>query len=123
MAKFKVGQTVRITEGKYKGLVGEWRGRGDVWVKHVGNTAGVPERILEDATGSPHREKGNTDPGQSSPSYEEWERAAKGSDRDREAYSKKYFQNRNAAGELFPANKGISRLVFGKYGQRSRNGI
>lgn len=124
MARIPNGTTVRVTSGKYKGMVGEWRGKGDVWVEGVGNTACVPERILEIvASSTKHCDAGGRVPRELSPSYQEWEAAARGSDADREAYSQRYFQNRNAKGELFPANKGISRLVFGKYGQRGRNGI
>lgn len=123
MARFKKGQTVRVTSGREKGTVGTYQGNGDVYTDGLGNLAGVSDRILEDASGAQHCGPGGQAIKDLRPGVKKWFKAISGSDADVERYRAETFTNRNAQGQPLPENKGIARLVFGKYGERSRNGI
>jgi len=123
MARLRVGDTVKVTSGKYKGMVGEWRGRGDVWVRGVGNTACVPERILEVVEDStPHADAGGRRPRELSGKYKDWQEASK-TEEGRDRYSRENFQGKDVNGNPMPEQKGWRRAVFGKYNERSRDGF
>lgn len=112
-SRYRKGDTVRITKGKYAGTVGIYMENGDVYTEGVGFTSCVGDGHLELASGASHADAGGKQPPKKSKEYAEWERLVQTNDqRGLEAYSKKYFQGQDVE------YTGLGRLLFGKHGNR-----